>query len=94
MAQYPMVLLLTTYAAKPVALIQHTCRQSRNQKTLKEVCTYKHVAPVNIVATDTNTPPKILCVLQAGADAFVWRAGANKKMCAVVPPIRRRNAPN
>jgi hypothetical protein len=30
----------------------------------------------------TNTPPPILCVLQAGADAFVWLAGANSKICA------------
>jgi hypothetical protein len=30
----------------------------------------------------TNTPPPILCVLQAGADVFVWLAGANSKICA------------
>jgi hypothetical protein len=77
-----MVLLLTTYAAKPVALIQHICRQLRNQKTLKEVCTYKHVALAHIVLMVTNTPPLILCVLQAGADVFVWLAAANSKICA------------
>jgi hypothetical protein len=82
MAQYPMVLLLTIYAAKPVALIQHIYKQLRNQKTLKEVCTYKHVALAHIVLMVTNTPPPILYVLQAGVDVFAWLAAANSKICA------------
>jgi len=77
-----MVLLLTTYVAKPVELIHHIYKQLRNQKTLKEVCSYMHVALAHIVLMVTNTPPPILCVLQAGADAFAWLVAVNSKICA------------
>jgi hypothetical protein len=42
-----------------------------------------------VTNTRQQTPPKWL----VGVVAFVWLAGANsQKLCAVVPPIRRRNA--
>jgi hypothetical protein len=41
----------------------------------------------------TNTRQQTPQRLQVGVVAFVWLAGANStKLCAVVPPIRRRNA--
>jgi hypothetical protein len=42
-----------------------------------------------VTNTRQQTPQKWL----VGVVAFVWLAGANsQKLCAVVPPIRRRNA--
>jgi hypothetical protein len=42
-----------------------------------------------VTNTRQQTPPKWL----VGVVAFVWLAGANStELCAVVPPIRRRNA--
>jgi invasion protein IalB len=41
----------------------------------------------------TNTRQQTPQRLQVGVVVFVWLAGANStKLCAVVPPIRRRNA--
>jgi hypothetical protein len=41
----------------------------------------------------TNTRQQTPQRLQVGVVAFVWLAGANStELCAVVPPIRRRNA--
>jgi hypothetical protein len=93
MAQYPMALLLTTYAAKQVALIQHTCKPLLNLKTLSAVWQYRHVALALIVPMVTNTRQQTPLKWLVGVVVFVWLAGANStELCAVVPPIRRRNA--